>query len=39
MSGGEQLMLALARAYLSRPDVIAIDEISLGLAPKVVDSI
>ena len=32
-------MLALARAYLSRPDVIVIDEISLGLAPKVVDSI
>ena len=39
MSGGEQQMLALARAYLSRPDVVVIDEISLGLAPKVVDSI
>jgi branched-chain amino acid transport system ATP-binding protein len=39
MSGGEQQMLALARAYLSRPDLVVIDEISLGLAPKVVDSI
>jgi branched-chain amino acid transport system ATP-binding protein len=39
MSGGEQQMLALARAYLSRPDLVVIDEISLGLAPKVVESI
>jgi branched-chain amino acid transport system ATP-binding protein len=39
MSGGEQQMLSLARAYLSRPELVVIDEISLGLAPKVVDSI
>ena len=39
MSGGEQQMLSLARAYLSRPKLVVIDEISLGLAPKVVDSI
>jgi branched-chain amino acid transport system ATP-binding protein len=39
MSGGQQQMLALARAYLSRPDVILLDEVSMGLAPKIVDEI
>lgn len=39
MSGGEQQMLALARAYVRRPSVILLDEVSMGLAPKVVDEI
>ena len=39
LSGGEQQMLALARAYLARPKVMLLDEVSLGLAPKVVDEI
>ncbi len=39
LSGGEQQMLALARAYIANPSVVLIDEASLGLAPLVVDSI
>jgi branched-chain amino acid transport system ATP-binding protein len=39
LSGGEQQMLALARAYLTRPEVVLLDEVSMGLAPKVVDEI
>jgi branched-chain amino acid transport system ATP-binding protein len=39
MSGGEQQMLALARAYVSRPKVVLLDEVSMGLAPKIVDEI
>jgi branched-chain amino acid transport system ATP-binding protein len=39
LSGGEQQMLALARAYLGGADVILLDEVSMGLAPKVVDDI
>ena len=39
MSGGQQQMLALARAYLSNPSVILLDEVSMGLAPKIVDEI
>ena len=39
MSGGEQQMLALARAYLSGAPVILLDEVSMGLAPVVVDGI
>lgn len=39
MSGGEQQMLALARAYLADPKYILLDEVSLGLAPKIVDLI
>jgi branched-chain amino acid transport system ATP-binding protein len=36
LSGGQQQMVALARGLMSRPDVIAIDEMSLGLAPMIV---
>jgi ABC-type branched-subunit amino acid transport system ATPase component/branched-subunit amino acid ABC-type transport system permease component len=39
LSGGQQQMLALARAYLSDPKVIMLDELSMGLAPLVVDEI
>jgi branched-chain amino acid transport system ATP-binding protein len=39
MSGGEQQMLALARAYIQSPRVVLLDEVSLGLAPKIVDEI
>ncbi|ABW15017.1 ABC transporter related [Parafrankia sp. EAN1pec] len=35
MSGGERRMLALARALLARPSVLMVDELSLGLSPKV----
>lgn len=37
LSGGEQQMLALSRALLSKPKLIILDEPSLGLAPVIVD--
>ena len=37
LSGGEQQMLAVARGLLSKPELLMIDEMSLGLAPKIVN--
>jgi branched-chain amino acid transport system ATP-binding protein len=39
MSGGEQQMLAIARALMGRPNFILLDEPSIGLAPKIFDQI
>jgi branched-chain amino acid transport system ATP-binding protein len=39
LSGGQQQMVALGRGLMSQPDVLAIDEMSLGLAPLVVRDI
>jgi branched-chain amino acid transport system ATP-binding protein len=39
MSGGEQQMLALARAYVAAAKTVLLDEVSMGLAPKIIDEI
>jgi branched-chain amino acid transport system ATP-binding protein len=39
LSGGEQQMLVIARALMTRPQIILIDEPSLGLAPMIIDQV
>ncbi len=39
LSGGEQQMLALGQAFLMRPRLLMVDELSLGLAPKIIEQL
>jgi branched-chain amino acid transport system ATP-binding protein len=39
LSGGQQQMLALSRCYLAKPAVVLLDEVSMGLAPRIIDDI
>jgi branched-chain amino acid transport system ATP-binding protein len=39
LSGGEQQMVAIGRGMMARPKLLMVDELSLGLAPKVVDNL
>jgi branched-chain amino acid transport system ATP-binding protein len=39
LSGGQQQMLALSRCFVSEPSVVLLDEVSMGLAPRIIDEI
>ena len=39
LSGGEQQMLAIGRAFMQAPKLLLIDELSMGLAPVIVESL
>jgi branched-chain amino acid transport system ATP-binding protein len=39
LSGGEQQMLALSRCFVAAPRIVLLDEVSMGLAPRIVDQI
>ena len=39
LSGGEQQMLALGMAFIAKPKLLMIDELSLGLAPTIVEQL
>jgi branched-chain amino acid transport system ATP-binding protein len=39
LSGGQQQMLALSRAFVSEPKLVLLDEVSMGLAPRIIDEI
>jgi branched-chain amino acid transport system ATP-binding protein len=39
LSGGQQQMLALSRCFVAKPKIVLLDEVSMGLAPRIIDEI